>query len=206
MTSVLELFPKTQKLAYETRQQLSQVQNRLMPASELFLSLEELNRQLNIMEGLVGKERPSQREIWIRKIRELRAGSLAVRREAENFDRIISANYQHEQQRSKLMARRRRRGNESDQQNLADEANSLDQSKVMMNEIIASGTESLRMMRDQSARLKSVKRTVLDIGNKLGLSNSVMKSIEKRDATDFYIVMGGIVIILFILYLAWFIF
>mmetsp|Transcript_28527 Transcript_28527/g.42701 ORF Transcript_28527/g.42701 Transcript_28527/m.42701 type:complete len:87 (+) Transcript_28527:64-324(+) len=50
MTSVVELFPKSQKLSYDSRQQLSQVQNGVMHASELFLSLEELNNQQKFLE------------------------------------------------------------------------------------------------------------------------------------------------------------
>lgn len=41
---VSQLFPKSRKLAYDSRQQLSQVQNGLICPSELFLSLDELSR------------------------------------------------------------------------------------------------------------------------------------------------------------------
>ena len=68
MTSIVELFPKSRKLAYDTKQQLSQVQNGLLCPSELFISLDELNRQLDLLENLLNKELPAQREIWNRKI------------------------------------------------------------------------------------------------------------------------------------------
>ena len=191
-------------MAYDARQQLSQVQNRLIPALELFLSLDELTRQLNIMEGLVERETPAQREMWRRKIGELREDVVSIRRQGEYFDRMVSMNYRQEQERSQLMARRRRRGNESDVQNLADEQSSLDQSRVMMNELLASGSASLNSLVAQRRKLKGVKRTVINIGNKLGLSNSTMRMIEKRDATDFYIVIGGMVITLFVIYIVWF--
>lgn len=39
-----QLFPKSRKLAYDSRQSLSQVQNGIKCPSELFLSLDELSR------------------------------------------------------------------------------------------------------------------------------------------------------------------
>ena len=119
MTSVVELFPKSRKLAYDSRQKLSQVQNRIIYPSELFLSLDELSRQLGIMESLVERETPAQREMWRRKIKELREDAVAIRKQGEYFDRVVSANYRQEQERNQLMARRRRRakGNETDEQN-----------------------------------------------------------------------------------------
>ena len=208
MTSVVELFPKSRKLAYDSRQKLSQVQNRIIYPSELFLSLDELSRQLGIMESLVERETPAQREMWRRKIKELREDAVAIRKQGEYFDRVVSANYRQEQERNQLMARRRRRakGNETDEQNLADERNSLDQSRVMMNGLLASGSASLNSLVAQRQRLKGIKRTVLDIGNKLGLSNTTMRMIETRDATDFYIVLGGMVMTIIIIYVVFFLF
>eukprot|EP00978_Attheya_sp_CCMP212_P028556 scaffold98964_cov35-Attheya_sp.AAC.1 len=68
----ISLFPKNRKLAYDARQQLAQVQNGLLPPSELFMLLEEISRSLDIMENLLSRETPSQREVWRRKILELR--------------------------------------------------------------------------------------------------------------------------------------
>jgi Golgi SNAP receptor complex protein 2 len=58
MTSIVEMFPKCRKLAYDSRQQLAQVQNGISYPSELFLSLDELSRQLEMMEKLVFRETP----------------------------------------------------------------------------------------------------------------------------------------------------
>ena len=50
----------------------------------------------------------------------------------------------------------------------------------------------------------SVNRKMLDIGNKIGLSNSTMRMIERRDATDAYLVFGGMIITLLVLYFLYF--
>ena len=58
MTSIVELFPKSRKLAYDVRQRLSQVQNKIISPSELQISLDELNRQLDMLESLVHRDLP----------------------------------------------------------------------------------------------------------------------------------------------------
>jgi golgi SNAP receptor complex member 2 len=79
MTSVVELFPKARKLSYDARSQLRSVENNACPSSSLFFSLDELDRQLNLLEGLIQNEAPSQREIWRRKVNELRVESVDLR-------------------------------------------------------------------------------------------------------------------------------
>mmetsp|Transcript_14168 Transcript_14168/g.18870 ORF Transcript_14168/g.18870 Transcript_14168/m.18870 type:complete len:208 (-) Transcript_14168:1145-1768(-) len=207
MTSVVELFPKSQKLSYDSRQQLSQVQNGVMHASELFLSLDELNNQLSIMESLIHKETPAKREMWRRKILELREDASSIRRQGEYYNRMVTAGARQKQEREELMRRRRvRKGGGDDYENamndLADESQSIEQSHQMVGEIIASGQASLIGLVEQ--RLQSAKRALLDIGNKLGLSNSTMRIIERRDITDAYLVFGGMIVTLLVIYFVWF--
>ena len=217
MTSIVELFPKSRKLAYDSRQLLSQVQNGTLPPSELFLSLEELSRQLDIMEDILQKETPAQREMWNIKIKELREDSTSIQRQGEYYNRMASANYRHQRERDEVLAIRRRRKNQANggmdgggdyhavaMGDLAEESDSWAQSHTMVSDLIGSGQASLSALVEQRQRLKGVKRFILDIGNKLGLSNSLMRIVERRDVTDAYLVFGGMVITLIVLYLCWF--
>ena len=201
-----QLFPKCRKLAYDARQQLSQVQNGVLYPSELYLSLDELERQLDIMDNLVTRETPAQREVWKRKILELREDARSTRRQGEHYDRMVHANVRQQRERDELLTRRRRRGTggEHDMNKLAEEAQSLDQSQMMVGELLASGQASLSGLVEQRQRLRGVKRVVLDIGNRLGLSNSTMRIIERRDITDAYLVFGGMIITCIVIYLCWF--
>ena len=54
-------------------------------------------------------------------------------------------------------------------------------------------------LRRQKERLKGVQTKVLDILNMLGLSNYLMKSVERRDFADKIIVLGGIFLVLILL-------
>ncbi|KAL3758732.1 hypothetical protein ACHAWU_001459 [Discostella pseudostelligera] len=210
MTSIVELFPKLRKLAYDSRQQLSQVQNGLLCASELFLSLDELSRQLDMMENLALKETPAQREMWKRKILELREDSQSIRRQGEHYDRMVSAGVRQRRERDELLARRRHNrtngggGNVDEMQQLAEEADSLANSQGMMNELLASGQANLSNLVGQRSRMRWVNRKMFDIGNKIGLSNSTMRMIEKRDATDAYLVLGGMIVTMLVIYFLYF--
>ncbi|EED95273.1 predicted protein [Thalassiosira pseudonana CCMP1335] len=208
MTSIVELFPKSRKLAYDSRQQLSQVQNGLICPSELFLSLDELSRQLDLMENLTNKETPAQREIWKRKILELREDAQSIRNQGNHYDRMVSAGIRQRKERDELLARRRRnRGNGGDadeMQQLSEEADSLATSHGMMNDLLSSGQASLSNLVGQRQRMRWVNRKMLDIGNKIGLSNSTMRMIERRDATDAWLVFGGMIVTLLVIYFLYF--
>jgi len=211
MTSIVELFPKSRKLAYDSRQQLSQVQNGLLCPSELFLSLDELMRQLDLLENLTHKETPSQREIWKRKILELREDAQSIRRQGEHYDRMVSAGIRQRKEREELLARRRKNrdtatggGEEDEMQQLSREADSLASSRNMMNDLLASGQANLSSLVGQRQRMRWVNRKMLDIGNKIGLSNSTMRMIERRDATDAYLVFGGMFVTMLVIYFLYF--
>ena len=212
MTSINELFPKCGKLAYDARQQLSQVQNGTMTAADLGMVLDELDRQLDLMEDLVLRETPAQREKWKRKISELRQESSTLRQQgqtaSDNYRRRTTS-YQAE--REELLRRRRGRGGqgggaeeESDMQNLAGEAQSLDQSHFMVNSLIGQGEANLSELVNQRQRLRGVRGILTDIGNRLGVTQSTMRIIERRDITDAYLVAAGMVVTCIVFYLVWF--
>ncbi|KAL7534187.1 hypothetical protein ACHAXR_005707, partial [Thalassiosira sp. AJA248-18] len=206
---ILKLFPKSRKLAYDSRQQLSQVQNGLICPSELFLSLDELLRQLDLMENLALKETPASREMWKRKILELREDAQYIRRQGEHFDRMVSSGIRQRRERDDLFARRRKNrtngGADADEmQQLTEEADSLANSSGMMNEILDSASTNLSSLVGQRQRMRWVNRKMLDIGNKIGLSNSTMRMIERRDSTDAYLVFGGMVVTMIVIYFLYF--
>jgi len=182
------------------------VQNGVLYPSELFLSLDELGRQLDIMEQLVLRETPAQRQVWKRKILELREDGAAIRRQGEHYDRMVNANVRQQRERDELLTRRRSRatGAENDMQNLAEEAQSLDQSQMMVGDLLSSGEASLTGLVEQRQRMRGVKKMVFDIGNKLGISNSTMRIIERRDITDAYLVFGGMAVTCIVIYFCWF--
>jgi Golgi SNAP receptor complex protein 2 len=55
----------------------------------------------------------------------------------------------------------------------------------------------------QGATLKNMHKKMISLGNMLGLSSTVIHSIERRSASDWWLLFGGMVvtlIIMFVLY------
>ena len=107
------------------------------------------------------------------------------------------------------MARRRRNrtgggGDGDEMQQLAEEADSLASSSNMVNDLLSSGQASLSSLVGQRQRMRWVNRKMLDIGNKIGLSTSTMRMIERRDVTDAYLVFGGMIVTLLVIYFLYF--
>jgi hypothetical protein len=62
---------------------------------------------------------------------------------------------------------------------------------------------SLNSLVEQKNRMKGVKRVILDMATTLGVTNSTMRIIERRDVVDKYIVFAGIFVtclVIWILY------
>jgi golgi SNAP receptor complex member 2 len=84
-----------------------------------------------------------------------------------------------------------------------EEAQSLSRTTSMVQEQINSARGSLEELVNQKDRLKTVQRKVLDIMGYLGLSDTIMKNANRREAVDKVIVYGGmfcILILLFVVY------
>uniref|UniRef100_A0A7S2AAF6 Golgi SNAP receptor complex member 2 n=1 Tax=Trieres chinensis TaxID=1514140 RepID=A0A7S2AAF6_TRICV len=208
MTSVNELFPKARKLAYDARQQLSLVRNGSLSPHDLYMSLDELDRQLDSLDRLAAREpKASQRESWKRKVRELREDANLMRKRAERSAREMDAGERRRREREELLTRRRNRrggGEEGDISNLTDENRSLEQSATMSRDLEMSAAASLDSLKDQRRRLGGIDRVMFAIGDRLNLTDVTMRIIERRDVTDAYLVAAGMVVTLIVIYLCYF--
>jgi Golgi SNAP receptor complex protein 2 len=122
---------------------------------------------------------------------------------------MVNANIQVQKEREALLTRRRRRRNngndtEMNMLDLAEESGSLASSQNMVGDLLNSGQAQLNSLIEQRNRMRGVKRVVLAIGNKIGLSNQTMGMISKRDTSDAYLVFGGMIVTCFVFYIVWF--
>lgn len=77
-------------------------------------------------------------------------------------------------------------------------------SRRLVEEMLDNGATMLVNMSGQRERLKSAHRKLLDTLNSVGLSDSLMRVIERRQTLDKWIVYGGmILVVLLILLLFW---
>ncbi|XP_032945125.1 Golgi SNAP receptor complex member 2 [Rhinolophus ferrumequinum] len=70
-----------------------------------------------------------------------------------------------------------------------------------MDDLIGGGHSILEGLRSQRLTLKGTQKKILDIANMLGLSNTVMRLIEKRVFQDKYFMIGGMVVTCVVMFL-----
>jgi Golgi SNAP receptor complex protein 2 len=70
----------------------------------------------------------------------------------------------------------------------------------MVSDLTSFSHSILSDLGEQRYRLKGIRTKVLDIANRLGLSSSLLRVIERRDTVDFWIVVGGMLITLLFFY------
>ena len=63
-----------------------------------------------------------------------------------------------------------------------------------LDELLYTGNNILSNLREQGGMLKSVQKKVLDVMNILGLSNTVLRFIERRSHQDKFILFGGMIL------------
>ena len=85
----------------------------------------------------------------------------------------------------------------------ANESKNLAQSDAQLDALQEHATASLSALMSQRASLKGVQRKVRDMAATLGLSNSVIRTIESRQFWDKMLVWGGM---LTTVWLLWFVF
>ncbi|CAN7989405.1 unnamed protein product [Ixodes hexagonus] len=70
-----------------------------------------------------------------------------------------------------------------------------------MDELIGSGSNILTNLREQRTTLKGAHRKILDVANTLGMSNTVMRLIERRTYQDKFILFGGMLVTCVVMFL-----
>jgi len=70
-----------------------------------------------------------------------------------------------------------------------------------IDDLLGHGSSILSSLRDQHGTLKSARKKVLDVINTLGLTNTVMRLIEKRGSQDKILFWVGVIITCLIMYL-----
>lgn len=79
----------------------------------------------------------------------------------------------------------------------------LQNSHRQVDDLLSHGSSILSNLRDQRGVLKGVHKKILDVANTLGLSNTVMRLIERRTTQDKFILYGGMILTLVIMFMIW---
>ncbi|KAK9823145.1 hypothetical protein WJX72_000581 [[Myrmecia] bisecta] len=168
--------------------------------------LQRTSREMdNIWRMQVVRESADKRDLWKRKVElvveEEEALSLALHKHTHRQRR----RQVEDQERYELLERR---GNASTSWQVGDGDTAplqgyVQNSKRALEEAFQTGTQVLTNMAGQRERLKSAQRKMLDVLNSVGLSDSLLRVIERRQKSDNYITYGGMVLTLVLLIGLW---
>ena len=173
--------------------------------SQISQHLNALARELHELERLLPTEGAARRSVWRRKIVELQEESASQRAALARFTSIARQRQREAEERSALFERRRENGDQHtiSMDNLLKENANIRQADAQLDALTSNAYAVLSSLGQQRSSLKGIERKVLDFANTLGLSNNVMRTIERRQLVDKFIIYGGMLMTLALL---WFVF
>uniref|UniRef100_A0AAV1UC87 Membrin n=1 Tax=Peronospora matthiolae TaxID=2874970 RepID=A0AAV1UC87_9STRA len=165
-------------------------------------ALEQLQWQLDsLLQQSLGA---SARDTWTKKLQQLRSETHALGSTLEQHLYSISRRAAEARERESLLSRRYAGfDNGNGALYAAQESESLQRSSQMVSDLTSLSQSILGDLGEQRSRLKNVRTKLLDIANRLGLSSSLLRVIERRDTVDFWIVMGGMLVTLAFLFMCY---
>lgn len=175
---------------------------------QLQQKLSDLQKISSQMESIwrmqVVKESTAKRDIWKRKVEQVSEETDALRAALDKHTGRQHRKQVEEQQRQELLQRSHGAVDYMSQRDADSQSMSyLDNSKRVVEEALQTGTAVLQNMSGQRERLKAAKTKALDVINSLGLSDSLLRVIERRQRMDKLITYGGMVVVVVFLILLW---
>uniref|UniRef100_M4B7T0 t-SNARE coiled-coil homology domain-containing protein n=1 Tax=Hyaloperonospora arabidopsidis (strain Emoy2) TaxID=559515 RepID=M4B7T0_HYAAE len=200
------LYPQARKLQFELKMQMSYLDSGRMgsktdegvqaEARANLSAMEQLQWQLDSL--LQQSLEATAKDTWTKKLQQLRSETHALGSTLEQHLYSISRRAVEARERESLLSRRNAVGvnkygfdNGNGALYAAQESESLQRSSQMVSDLTSLSQSILGDLGEQRSRLKNVRTKLLDIANRLGLSSSLLRVIERRDTVDFWIVMGG---------------
>ena len=228
-SSLSDLYSVARRISFELQEGLIRLERlegkghggnaTLQEAREQRNKLQEMTRISQQMESqfrvLIVKENPSKRDTWKRKVSQISEECDQYRIALDRFGSRESRRMQEEQEREELMRKMNGGGNMNNASgdvtlNMgssydaeASAGMSMRRSNQMVDDLLDSGANILGSLHEQKDRLKSARRKVLNVLDTLGVSQSVLKVIDRRQRMDAIIVYGGMFVITFFIFVFW---
>ncbi|XP_024971808.1 membrin-11-like isoform X2 [Cynara cardunculus var. scolymus] len=214
-----ELYQRSRRLLLKTRDDLERLERLEFSSSagavdspELSVAVRRDVAQIQTlcseMDGLWRSiaSKP-QRDLWKRKVEQVAEEAESLRESLDRYMQRHQRRMQEAQERAELLGRAN--GESSHVLRIFDEEaqamQSARNSSRMLEEASATGAAILAKYSEQRDRLKGAQRKALDVLNTLGLSNSVLRIIERRNRVDQWIKYAGMILtfIIVIAFLRW---
>jgi len=149
--------------------------------------------------------------VWRQRVEQIAGEAASLGLALEKFSGREQCRQLEERQRAELLMRRAGQGKDAAgaaMQAIDEEANmrrSVAASHQQLENIFAQGGAALVQMSGQRERLKRAHKKALDMLNKIGLSESLLKIAERRQKVDKMIVYGGMAGVTLLVLLVWWI-
>ena len=168
------------------------------PAAGLTATLNQLFQEVASLDRAVADADgdPSRREVWRKRAAALSADALAQRRAVERFFKTSFAARQEQRERGLLLGGAAQRAESVAVGSYLQERASLLGATAAMDGVAAAAAGVMGALREQRGVLKGAHKRVLDVASSLGVSNSLVRIIERRSAGDKILVYGGSALIL----------
>mmetsp|Transcript_5057 Transcript_5057/g.7704 ORF Transcript_5057/g.7704 Transcript_5057/m.7704 type:complete len:233 (+) Transcript_5057:180-878(+) len=168
--------------------------------------LAEFSRVVDQLEQMSANDRdPSQRAIWGKRCQGYRQRYVEFQSTFSTRKMRQTRRSYESDQRSALFGQRQGGDDVLDViNNYGEESDSLQRSTNIAADTISQGISVLENLKDQGSTLKRARDTLKEIANVLGLSNSLLRVIDRREWGDRMLVYGGMVFTVVFLYLVYY--
>lgn len=203
-------------LYHQTNKQIQEVQSHMgrlestdresvhLLENELQARIDQIFSHLERLEILASKEPPNRRQNAKLRVDQLKYDVQHLQTALRNFQHRRYSREAQDRDREELMSRTFTT-NDADTSIPIDETlqfnSNLNEAHRGMDDLLGSGSSILTGLRDQRGTLKGTHKKMLDVANMLGLSNTVMRLIEKRATQDKFIMVGGMLITCVLMFL-----
>lgn len=203
------LYHQSNKHVHEVQSQMGRLescdkQSVHLLENEIQARIDQIFSNLERLEILSSKEPPTKRQNAKLRVDQLKYDVQHLQTALRNFQHRRYAREQQEKEREELMTRSYTT-NDSETSIHIDETlqfnSSVRNAHQGMDDLLGSGTSILEGLRDQRKTLKGTQKKILDVANMLGLSNTVMRLIEKRAFQDKVVMIGGMLLTCVVMFL-----
>ncbi|BDA40502.1 probable Golgi SNAP receptor complex member 2 [Coccomyxa sp. Obi] len=161
--------------------------------------LQRISQQMDsIWRMQVLRESNTKRDIWKLKVEQVSEETDALQTALEKHTHKERRRRIEEAERAQLLSRSDPNSNGGWRATMDDDAQAMgyvQNSKRALEEAFQTGTAILTNMAGQRERLKSAQRKMLDLLNSVGLSDSLLRVIERRQRMDKWITYGGMFLV-----------
>jgi Golgi SNAP receptor complex protein 2 len=168
--------------------------------SEISQHLNLLAREVQALEDELPTVSHGERSLWKKRIVQLQEQSKSQRAALSKFAGRAAARQRESEERQELLQRRQGGEHAITIDAAARESRNLNEAGAQLDALQEHAMNSLGALVQQRSTLKGVQRKVLDMAQTLGLSNDVLRMMERRQFWDKVVLYGGMLATLALLW------